>query len=54
MTYIVPPSNDLESLGFVRHPNGYFYKELTPSTSPWEILLFVWPPGTRSHGHGSA
>jgi predicted metal-dependent enzyme (double-stranded beta helix superfamily) len=55
-SYIVPPSNDWASLGFIRHPNGYLFKELTPSNFPWEIILFVWPPGTRSkaHGHGSA
>jgi predicted metal-dependent enzyme (double-stranded beta helix superfamily) len=53
---IVPPSNDWESLGFIRHPNGYLYQELTPRNVPWEILLFIWPPDTCSepHGHGAS
>jgi predicted metal-dependent enzyme (double-stranded beta helix superfamily) len=55
-SYIVPPSNDWESLGFAHHDNGYIHKEITPSNFPFELVLIVWPPGTcsKAHGHGSS
>jgi predicted metal-dependent enzyme (double-stranded beta helix superfamily) len=43
-----------KSLGVTRHPNGYWWQELSDPTSPIEVVLIIWPPGSRSlaHEHG--
>jgi predicted metal-dependent enzyme (double-stranded beta helix superfamily) len=43
-----------EQWGFTRAANGYWWKELTSSDSPVEVVLMIWPPGSssRAHEHG--
>jgi predicted metal-dependent enzyme (double-stranded beta helix superfamily) len=47
-------SDPMKTMGFVSHPLGYYWKELTPIDSPVEVVLIVWSPGSKSlpHDHG--